>query len=272
VTAATRHGRSVRLRARVGGYGPPVLLLHGLGGAASNWVDVAPLLVERHRVVALDLPGHGTSATSATGGSMDGFVDTVAAAMTDLQVVPALVAGHSFGGQLAVWLAARRPELVRGLLLIAPAGIGTRARRVRVAVQISTLIRPGRLVAPFGPRFARRAWFRNAVFRPFFVSDGKAISERATRGFFADMRAHTDTRAAARAMVADDVTRAFPHVRCPTLLLWGARDRQLGLEDAFAFSRGLRAQVRVVADCGHLLIGERPEAVADALSALERRS
>jgi pimeloyl-ACP methyl ester carboxylesterase len=49
MTAATG---GAGLRAHVGGAGPPVLLLHGLGGAASNWVDVAPLLVDRFRVVA----------------------------------------------------------------------------------------------------------------------------------------------------------------------------------------------------------------------------
>jgi pimeloyl-ACP methyl ester carboxylesterase len=244
------------------------VLLHGLGGAAANWVDVAPLLVGRHRVVALDLPGHGGSAPPPAGTGMAGFADVVAETLEDLAAAPALVVGHSFGGQLAVWLAARRPQLVRGLLLVAPAGIGTRARRARVAVAVSTLLRPGRLVAPLGPRLAPRAWFRTAVLRPFFVADGRAVSERATRGFLAEMRAHADTRAAARAMMVDDVREAFPAVRCPTLVVWGARDPQLSLDDAFAFARGLRAPLRLVADCGHLVLGERPDAVADAVSAL----
>jgi pimeloyl-ACP methyl ester carboxylesterase len=272
MTAATRPAPGGGLRAHVGGAGSPVVLLHGLGGAASNWVDVAPLLVDRHRVVALDLPGHGGSPPLGDGRGMDAFAEAVAAALESLEAVPALVVGHSFGGQVAVRLAARRPDLVVGLLLVAPAGIGTRARRARVSVAVSTLIRPGRLVAPLGPRFARRAWFRAAVLRPFFVADGRAVSERATRGFLAEMRAHADTRAAARAMVADDVRQAFPAVRCPALVLWGARDRQLSLEDAFAFARGLHAPLRVVADCGHLVPGERPDAVADALSALARSS
>lgn len=268
MTAATGAAGRVALRAQMGGSGPPVVFLHGLGGAASNWVDVAPLLVDRHRVVALDLPGHGGSPPAPPGAGMEGFVDAVAGTLEGLGASPALVVGHSFGGQLAVWLAARRPELVRGLLLVAPAGIGTRARRLQVAVAVSTLLRPGRVVAPLGPRLARRAWFRTAVLRPFFVADGRAVSERATRGFLAEMRAHADTRAAARAIVDDDVRQAFPAVRCPTLVLWGARDPQLSLDDAFAFARGLRAPLRLVADCGHLVIGERPDAVAHAVSAL----
>ena len=270
--AATRPAPAVGLRAHVGGAGPPVILLHGLGGAASNWVDVAPLIVDRHRVAALDLPGHAGSPALGHAGGLRAFVDAVATAVEALDAVPALIVGHSFGGQVAVWLAALRPDLVAGLLLIAPAGIGTRGRRARAAVALSTRLRPGRLVAPLGPRFARRAWFRSAVLRPFFVPDGRSVSARATRGFLAEMRAHVDTRTAGRAMVADDVRLAFPAVECPSLVLWGARDPQLSLDDAFAFARGLRAPLRVVADCGHLVPGERPAAVADSVAALAART
>jgi pimeloyl-ACP methyl ester carboxylesterase len=48
------------------------------------------------------------------------------------------------------------------------------------------------------------------------------------------------------------------------LVLWGARDRQVPLEDGFEYARRLRAPLRVIADCGHLLIGERPEVCARA--------
>jgi pimeloyl-ACP methyl ester carboxylesterase len=272
VRAATRAAPAIGLRAHVGGAGPPVVLLHGLGGAASNWVEVAPLIVDRHRVVALDLPGHAGSPPVGHAPALQGFVDAVAAAVEALDAVPALIVGHSFGGHVAVWLAARRPDLVAGLLLVAPAGIGTRSRRARAAVALSTRLRPGRVVAPLGPRFARHAWFRAAVLRPFFVPDGRSVSARATRGFLAELAAHVDTRTAGRAMVADDVRKAFPDVECPALVLWGARDPQLSLDDAFAFARGLGAPLRVVADCGHLVPGERPGAVADSLAALAART
>ena len=268
VRAATRGAPAAGLRAHVGGVGPPVVLLHGLGGAASNWVEVALLLVDRHRVVALDLPGHAGSPPLGPACGLQAFADAVAATMEALDAAPALIVGHSFGGHVAVRLAARRPDLVAGLLLVAPAGIGTRTRRARAAIELSTRLRPGRLVAPFGPRFARHAWFRSAVLRPFFVPDSKPVSPLATRGFLSELRAHVDTRTAGRAMVADDVRAAFPAVECPALVLWGARDPQLSLDDAFAFARGLGAPLRVVADCGHLVPGERPAAVADSLAAL----
>jgi pimeloyl-ACP methyl ester carboxylesterase len=54
-------------------------------------------------------------------------------------------------------------------------------------------------------------------------------------------------------------------VRCPVLVLWGAEDVQLPLDDAFEYARRLRAPLRVIPGCGHLLIGERPDACAHAI-------
>jgi pimeloyl-ACP methyl ester carboxylesterase len=55
-------------------------------------------------------------------------------------------------------------------------------------------------------------------------------------------------------------------VRCPALIVHGARDRQVPVRDGFEYARRLGAPLRVIADCGHLLIGERPNAVVDAIS------
>src|SRR5256885_15394456 len=53
--------KGVRMRYFLGGEGPPLILVHGLGGAAANWTELVPLLVRRHRLLVPDLPGHGGS-------------------------------------------------------------------------------------------------------------------------------------------------------------------------------------------------------------------
>jgi pimeloyl-ACP methyl ester carboxylesterase len=63
-----------------------------------------------------------------------------------------------------------------------------------------------------------------------------------------------------------DVCEDLGAVRCPTLLLWGGRDNWVPLEDGFRYARLLGAPLRVIADCGHLLIGERPEACLDGFA------
>ncbi|MGI9111721.1 MAG: alpha/beta fold hydrolase [Gaiellaceae bacterium] len=258
----------VELRYFTGGEGDPLVLVHGLGGSAANWVELLAAASGRFRVLVPDLPGHGGSGRATRGSGMSQFADVVAGLIEREDAAPAIVAGHSLGGLVALRLAHRRPELVRALLLAAPAGIATRTRVVQRVVTLVGLIRPGRWVAPFRHRYSERVWYRRALFQRWFVADPVAFSPRATLGFLEGPLEHVDTRTAARAMLADDPRVDLEHVRCPTIVLWGARDPQLPLDDAFEYARRLRAQLRVVADCGHLVIGERADTCLDALDSL----
>ena len=252
----------------VGGSGPPLLLVHGLAGSTGNWVELVPDLVGSYRVISIDLPGHARSEPLLRGATMEDFAAAAAAVLEAEGVQQAIVAGHSFGGLVAIRLARSRPELVRALLLVSPAGIATTTRLAQVLVLTSATIRPGRRVARFRHRWAERTWYRRALFRPWFVSDADALSARATHGLLAAQSLHADTKVASRAMLSDDPREHLTEISCPALVLWGARDPQLPLEDAFEYARRLRAKLRVVADCGHLVIVERPAACLDALEEL----
>jgi pimeloyl-ACP methyl ester carboxylesterase len=76
---------------------------------------------------------------------------------------------------------------------------------------------------------------------------------------------HSDALSAGLALAGDDPRQDLDRVRCPVLVLWGARDRQVPIADGFEYARRLRAPLRVIADCGHLLIGERPDVCARAV-------
>lgn len=256
------------VHAYVGGAGPTLVLLHGLGGSAANWMEVVARLRGR-RVVAIDLPGHGGSPAPPREAGVATFADAVAAAIERTCETPALVAGHSFGGHVALRLALRRPDLVRGLLLVCPAGVSTGSRAARQFVAVTTRLRPIRAVQPLVRRFRGHSRFRRAVLRPWFVADGEALSDQALGALLRDVRVHDDLRPAGLAMTRDDLRPELAGVDCPSLVLWGARDLQLPLEDGIELARRLRAPLRVVADCGHLLIVERPDAVIDALGSLD---
>jgi pimeloyl-ACP methyl ester carboxylesterase len=272
MTAATEFElrRTGLVRYYAGGEGEPLLLLHGLAGSTGNWIELLPDLLQRYRVVAVDLPGHAGSGRLPRGASTVDFAAVAAAVLETEGLGPVLVAGHSFGGLVALRLAQSRPELVRGLLLVSPAGIATTTRMARGIVLASTTIRPGRLVSPLRHRYAERAWYRRAVFRPWFVSDAVALTSRATFGLLDAQREHMDTKTAARAMVADDPRSDLGAISCPTVVLWGARDAQLPVDNGIEYARRLGAKLRIVADCGHLVIVERPHACLDALAELSR--
>jgi lipase len=120
---AAWHHRRVTADLHVHRYGPPgpvqLLALHGLTGHGGRWQKLADSLPEI-TVAAPDLLGHGGSSWAAPW-SIDANISAFAALLDDEADAPVLVVGHSFGGTLAMHLAAARPDQVAGLLLLDPA-------------------------------------------------------------------------------------------------------------------------------------------------------
>ena len=259
--------RGVRLRWFDGGAGTTLLFLHGFGGAATNWTAVAPALAERFRVIVPDLPGHGgSSALPAPPERLDPYAERLALLLERANAAPAFVVGHSLGGVVALRLALRRPDLVSGLVLAGSAGIGSTTRQAERMLTLLSLVQPAKRISRWRRAFARNAFLRRLAFGAVSVADPRALSPFVASGFLAGSALHTDVRSAGDALVRDDPRLDLERVRCPALVLHGARDRQVPLRDGFEYSRRLRAPLRVIADCGHLLIGERPAAVVDAIS------
>ena len=102
------------------GSGPAVVFVHGQPGLGTDFDAVATLLVEDHRVIAPDRPGYGASANPAL--SMAQNAELLAALIEERAASPATVVGHSYGGGVAVLLAAARPDLVSGLVLVDSVG------------------------------------------------------------------------------------------------------------------------------------------------------
>ena len=254
------------LRYLAAGEGEPVLLVHGLGGAAGNWVALAPLLLPERRLLVPELPGHGGSSPLPAAPSLNAYADPLASLLEHEGAPPAAVVGHSLGGAIALRLAIRRPEAVRALVLAGAAGISSATRSARYALTITGLLKPGRKIAPHRARVARSALLRHIVFGRWGAEDPPALPPDVVEAFLAGPARHTDTVSAAKALVRDDARYDLDRVACPSFVLWGARDNQLPIGDAFEYARRLKAPLRVIADCGHLLIGERPAACADAIT------
>jgi pyruvate dehydrogenase E2 component (dihydrolipoamide acetyltransferase) len=113
--------------------GEVVLLVHGYGGDRNSWLFLQEPLAARHRVYALDLPGHGTSAKdvgdgpagpAGPAGTVGVLADAVTGVLDALGAERAHLVGHSMGGAVALAVAARDPGRIASLTLIAPSGFG----------------------------------------------------------------------------------------------------------------------------------------------------
>jgi len=258
------------LRYFAGGAGEPVVLVHGLGGWAGNWQAVAPPLAERYRVLVPELPGHGGSGPVGGARTLGPFVDAVLGVLEAEDALPAVWVGHSLGALVGLHAAAQRPEAVRGLLLAAAPGITSSTRLAEATVTLLGLLRPGRVLGRRSDGVSRSPRGRRLAFGGWGVADPVGLDPVAARSFLDGPPQHTDTLTAGRALVVSDPRLDLERVRCPALCLWGACDNWVPLQDGMEYARRLRAPLRAIADCGHLLIGERPDACVEAIEELLR--
>ena len=257
-----RHGG---LRYFTGGAGPPLVLVHGLGGWAGNWRAVARRLVAERRLLVPELPGLGGSEPLDRASSLDPFVDGLLDLLAAEQALPAPWVGHSLGALVGVHAAVRRPDAVSGLVLAAAPGITSSTRLAEATLTFLGVVRPGRILGKRSGRVARSPRLRTLAFGGWGAADPLGLEPEAAEAFLEGPPQNRDTLTAGRVLVRSDPRLELARVRCPSLCLWGACDNWVPLQDGMEYARRLRAPLRAIADCGHLLIGERPDAVAAAI-------
>src|SRR5438046_1280735 len=116
-------GRRARYCDYGSGDGPPVVMLHGLGGSWQNWLENIPRIGQERRVIAVDLPGHGASEMPAEKMSISGLGRLVDSLCELLDLGDVVLVGNSMGGFTSAEVAIQFPERAAGLVLVAAAGI-----------------------------------------------------------------------------------------------------------------------------------------------------
>src|SRR5581483_8981091 len=144
-------------------------------------------LLPGRRLVVPDLPGHGGS-SPLPAPSLSAFADVVAGLLDE----PAAVFGHSMGGVVALRLAERHPELVRSVVLAAPAGISSASRIGTISIGLAGLVQPGRIAGRRVHRVARSARLKQLVFAPLEVSNAELLSADTVHGFLRATTMHSD--------------------------------------------------------------------------------
>jgi pimeloyl-ACP methyl ester carboxylesterase len=224
----------------------PQLLVHGLGGSATNWIEVMRGLAKHGPVVAPDLPGFGRTRPphprAARVGANAAFLEAL---LRTLGWDRAVVHGNSMGGMLAMMLTARAPERVAGLVLTAPALPAPRSRMREI--DRKTLLRFVPFAIPrFGRVVLRQMWNRMTPEQQwndtvdFVYGDPSHLTPELREVGLANLvyGRQTDWRlpsfvAAAESLVAEIVRArrlisAIDGADVPTMVVWGEQDQLVG--------------------------------------------
>jgi pimeloyl-ACP methyl ester carboxylesterase len=253
-TGVSAHG----LYYRVEGRGPEtVALIHGVGSSAATWSRLAPLLLERFRLVSYDLRGHGLSEKATGPYSLDRFVDDHLALLAGLEVSRSHLVGFSLGAIVAQGVALRAPETVDRLVLLNCIGGRSDEDRMRVNQRLRE-IRTSRM-ADLAARSATR-WFTTDFLSSHPADVASEVNIVSATNHAAYVKAY-------EVLATNDLIDALDQLKRPTLLVTGADD--VGSRPSMSYAMHDRipeSTVRIVPRLRHYLHIEAPELVAELIS------
>jgi pimeloyl-ACP methyl ester carboxylesterase len=241
---------------------PPVVLIHGSGGAIDWWEELTPLLAEQgRRVIAIDMLGYGGSDKPSSGYSIESQASLVAQVLAKLDVEKAAVVGHSLGGKVATALAEGSPDLVAGLAIIDSApdssfgklSGGAKAARLPVIGEALWRIAPDFMVR----RNLEQAFAPGFEVPEEFVDDVRAMTYPAYRDSAEESEAYADEK---------PLDQRLQDLGLPLLVIFGEQDQIFPARESLSAYAAIPGVVTVlIPEAGHSPNVETPEKTAAIL-------
>lgn len=243
----------------------PIVLLHGTSASLHTWDGWSQNLQSRRRVIRFDLPAFGlTGPHPSNDYSIAAYVQFVTQVMDALHIQKFALVGNSLGGHIAWETAVALPQRVSHLILVDSAGYPIVSQSVPIGFQVARLPGLRNLMEYVLPRGVIQSSLRNVYGDP-----SKVTPELVDRYYELTLRAGNRSALGYRfqqPLFGD--TEALKTLKIPTLVIWGAQDRLIPLDNAQKFVRDLpNARLVVFDDLGHVPHEEDPQRTVDAVRA-----
>jgi pimeloyl-ACP methyl ester carboxylesterase len=240
-----------------------VVLLASGAHDRRDYEELRARLSDEARTIAMDWPGHGDSPAPTGPSGVGAWADVAEQFVEHVAPAGAVVVGNSIGGFAAGRLAARRPELVDGLVLIDAGGFDSSPNRFARA--FCALMGRPRFLRTIYPTFsARYMRARTAADR---LARERAIATTRRPGTLP----HVADLWASFPSPEHDLTAAAAHITAPTLVVWGRHDPVIPLALGRRAAELIAGSELAVLDAGHVPYTTRPDEVADAVLGLLAR-
>lgn len=238
------------------GQGETMILVHGWAGNIWNWLSVFGPLAEHHRVIALDLPGHGKSGCpQGFGFTMPEYAKFLVQVMDQLKIEKATVVGSSMGGAIVVWTAILAPERVDRLVIVDGAGTSIQNNLMRAA---GYLVSPATVIPLIHLAFPVNEKTLAAV--PDSEKKRVILAEQ----LYASDRRPCASQALAKSMrslARDIVDSRLSEIKAPTLVIWGSDDGLLPrAAGQFYQSHVANAKLVIIENGNHTPMQWQPQA------------
>jgi len=253
------------------GSGPPVLFIHGLA-CWQSWLENICFFAREHRVIAIDLPGFGASPLPLEPISITGYARVLDKICDQLGVERATVVGNSMGGFIGAELAIRFPDRVERLCLAPAIGLNMEWVRAQRKKDLSSIIENFLFfalawVAVRSDIPVRRPRLRSKLLA-LIVAHPELLPGALILAVVRGNGKQVAVTPALEAMTRYPIRDRLGEIACPTLIIWGAEDRLVPVQDATEFEWLIPDSRKLIyEDTGHMPMLERPERFNADLSA-----
>jgi len=251
----------VTANVKVEGEGPPIVLIHGIGAALDWWDAIAPGLSSDHRVIRLDLIGHGGTEAPGSGYAIARQAALVKAVLDRLGVARTVVVGHSMGGEVATAFAAANPANVERLVLI------DTPPKLETAFDLKTRLGLMPLIGQGLWRVRTDAVLRQALtqgFAPGFPVPETFVADLWQLTYTVFHNAHGDSIAYVTEEGTPERLAAIEPIP-PLLVIFGTEDALIAPSSAKLYEAVPGAKIVMVDGAGHSPMVEKPEQTLAAI-------
>lgn len=242
----------------------PIVLIHGTGASLHTFDAWTNDLKKSYRVVRMDLPAYGlTGPFPDHNYSIDHYTAFLKDFLTAMDIKQCVLAGNSLGGQIAWYFTLEQPDRVKKLILIDASGYPKNSKSVPIAFELAQIPVLNKLLTFITPRFVIKASIENVYFDKLKVTDSLveryfelSLREGNRQAFIDRFNSSVNTNA----------YRNIKNIQQPTLILWGAEDLLIPVENAYKFHEDLpNNTLFILGNSGHTPMEESPAESLDSV-------
>ena len=242
----------LKINYKIAGEGPVILILHGWGGSSDSWSQIQKILAgQGYKVICPDFPGFGKSQTPFKPWNLTDYVNWLIDFVDFLNLDKFFIISHSFGGRVAVKLAAKHPDKIEKLILCSPAGIKMNPNlTARITLYLSAA---GDVVFSKKPlsilKGSMRGWLYFLLRRTDYV------------------KANSVMRETMKKILEEDLLLHLSKIKIKTLIIWGKKDKIVPLKYGYIFKENIKnSQLEILPGMSHGLHLENPEKLLEIIT------
>lgn len=234
------------------GKGKTLVLLHGWGGSSQSFAALQELLSSRLEVIALDLPGFGQTSPPPAAWGVEEYAKFLQDFLGELNIKEYYLAGHSFGGRVAIVLASKKPRELQGIILLAAAGIthkqDTKEKTAGVLAHAGKTIFSLPILR-YLAKPLRTLLYKLLGRKDYYQATGvmKEIMQK---------------------VIAKDLRPYLSKISLPTLIIWGDKDASTPVGDAYIMHQAIKGStLHIIQGGSHFLPRKFPDTLAEYIKA-----